>query len=120
MGDNKETSRPLDENFLNKSKDKIEHDMSESFSIDDVMRVEVTHPRSNLIGIIYMIIASVSFGFMGFFIKLTYAQNPNLAGGDILLARSVIMAPVYYTYAKVLKVDLFDISFYHVKILFLR
>lgn len=67
-----------------------------------------------------MIIASMCFGMMGFFIKLSYAQNPNLEGGDVLLFRSCLMLPFYYIYAKSLGVNLFDISFYHAMILTLR
>lgn len=71
-------------------------------------------------GVLAMIIASVSFGLMGFFIKLTYRNNPRLQGGDVLLVRSLIMFPAYYAYAKILRVDLLDINVRCARVLFLR
>lgn len=67
-----------------------------------------------------MIFASVSFGLMGFFIKLTYRNNPALQGGDVLLVRSLIMFPAYYTYAKICRVNLLDINVRCARVLFLR
>lgn len=90
-----------------------------SFSIESY-EDDKKHLSNSLKGVLVMVFSALSFGIMGFFTKLTYENNPNLGAGDVLLARSLLMLPVYYVYAKTEKVNLLDISIKNAKLLFLR
>ena len=81
-----------------------------SFDIESIIS-EATHTKNTLKGVVMMVLASLLFGLMGFAIKVTYIKAPGIGAFDILLIRSLIMIPVYYIYAKTMKVDLWDISF---------
>jgi hypothetical protein len=76
--------------------------------------------RNNVIGVLIMLGTGTSFGIMGFMIQLSYHYNSNLSAGDVLLVRSTIMFPFYYTYAKCNKINLFDINQKCALILFMR
>ena len=56
-----------------------------------------------------MFISCLCFGWMGFMMKLAYINNQNLTGFDLLLIRSLLMWPVYYWIAKMLRVNLINV-----------
>jgi hypothetical protein len=89
-----------------------------AFSIESTETIRAL--RNNAKGVFIMIITASSFGAMGFMIKLSYIYEPRLSAGDVLLIRSIIMFPIYYSIAKYSGVDLLNINMYCSKILFLR
>ena len=96
-------------------------DSAHSLSIDAFTKAKESFAATdNIKGIIIMIISCVIFGAMGFQVKLAYNHNNLISSVDLIFIRSLIMIPLYYLYARYMKVNLISISTQSSIILFSR
>ncbi|CAI2374887.1 unnamed protein product [Moneuplotes crassus] len=108
----------LEESLVYQSKDRIKEHF-ESFSIEENQESK-EEKKNTLFGILLMVISGVAIGAMSFCIKLTYQHCEGIKAFDIFLIRSLMLAPFCYFHAKILKVNLIEISNKSASLLVLR